>query len=237
MDEKIRKVQKAVLGAFADESKNFALSGGSALELYYLKHRFSVDLDFFSPKYDIKEIENLVSAFGRISNRKIKLESEFVAGDRARVRFYTIPLKGSLRPLKIDFVEDVLFESPKIKRFDGVPVYDVGNIYFQKLAAIGGTRQREDIIGRPVIEGNRQEARDAFDIYMLSRKVRPLGAFIKTVPRQMQRGVVQWYQTFSRRELKLGLLDLDIYDNKFDAKEMILYLESEVKKFIKEVLG
>jgi hypothetical protein len=45
-----------------------------------------------------------------------------------------------------------------------------------------------------------------------------------------------WYQTFSRQELKLGLLDLDIYEHKFDAKEMIIYLESQIKKFVKQVL-
>jgi hypothetical protein len=236
MDLKIRQAQERILRAFADKSENFALSGGSALELYYLKHRFSVDLDFFSPNYDVEEIEHLASVFGKSGGGKIRFESEFVSGDRARVRFYTMPVKGSNRLLKIDFVEDVLFESPRIKRFEGVPVYDVEHIYFQKIAAIAGTGQRHDSLGRPIIEGAREEARDAFDIYMLSKKIRPLHIFLKGVPRPMQRGVVQWYQTFSRGELKLGLLDLDIYDNKFDARDMIVYLESEIKKFIKQVL-
>lgn len=236
MDLKIREAQKKVLKVLAQKRRSFALSGGSALELYYLKHRFSVDLDFFSPKYNITEIEDLVSEFRKCSNGKIKLETEFVTSGLARVRFYTMPVKDSTRPLKIDFVEDVLFESPRIKRFDGVPVYDVEHIYFQKIAAIAGTRQRKDSLGRPVIEWGRQEARDAFDIYLLSKKIRPLHVFLQEVPRQMQRGAVQWYRTFSRGEIKLGLMDLDIYDNKFDAKKMIIYLESEIKEFIRQVL-
>lgn len=236
MDKKIREAQQKILRFFADKSRSFALSGGSALELYYLKHRFSVDLDFFSPKYDFAEIDGLVSEFGKSSGKKIELESEFIVSGRARVRFYTVPIRGSDRPLKIDFVEDVLFKAPKIRRFGGVPVYSVEHIYFQKIVAVAGIHSREDEVGRQIIEGGRREARDAFDIYMLSKKIRPLYIFLKDVPRQLQRGMIQWYQTFSREDLKLGLLDLDIYDDKFDAKEMIIYLESEIKEFVKQVL-
>ena len=236
MDLKIRKAQQKILKLFSNKRTGFALSGGSALELYYLKHRFSVDLDFFSPKYDLTEIDDLVSEFRKCSSGRIKLESEFITGSRARVRFYTVPIAGSVRPLKIDFVEDVLFTVPRIKRFEGVAVYSVEQIYFQKIAAVAGTRSERDDIGRQITEGGRLEARDAFDIYMLSKKIRPLHIFLQGVPRQLQRGTVCWYQTFSRREVKLGLLDLDIYDHKFDAKEMIIYLEAEINEFVKRVL-
>lgn len=47
MDRAIRKAQKDVLKVFAGKAKDFALAGGTALELYYLHHRFSADLDFF----------------------------------------------------------------------------------------------------------------------------------------------------------------------------------------------
>jgi predicted nucleotidyltransferase component of viral defense system len=49
MDKIIRQAQLEALRAFARTTKSFALSGGTALELFYLKHRFSRDLDFFSP--------------------------------------------------------------------------------------------------------------------------------------------------------------------------------------------
>ena len=52
----------------------------------------------------------------------------------------------------------------------------------------------------------------------------------------IQKGIVHWYQTFSRQELKLALLDLNIYDKKFDAKQMIIYLEDEIKEFVRQVL-
>jgi predicted nucleotidyltransferase component of viral defense system len=62
MKKKIRELQKKILDVFVKNTKNFALSGGTALELYYLNHRFSADLDFFSPQYKIKEIEDLIYA-------------------------------------------------------------------------------------------------------------------------------------------------------------------------------
>lgn len=233
MDKKIRKAQKDVLKIFSRHAKNFALSGGTALEIYYLKHRFSVDLDFFSPGYNIKEIDLLVKEFEKDLKTKIKFEHELKQADKARVRFYSMPVDGALRPLKIDFVEDVIFQEPHIENFEGVRVYAADNIYLQKLIAVTGTRPAVDEIGREILRG-RVEARDAFDIYMLSNKIEPLSVFLKRSPGHIQRGMVQWYRRFSRMDLKLALLDLDIYSDKFDPKEMIMYLEKEIEKFIRE---
>ena len=235
MDLRIRRAQKKILDIFSRRAGSFALAGGTALEFYYLYHRFSFDLDFFSPKYELNEIADLVAEFRKAAKSKIKLESEFIAGGRAKVRFYTLPVEGSARPLKIYFVEDTLFTKPVIKIFVGVPVYSAENIYIQKLVAIGGIQPEIDEIGRQWTQG-RREARDIFDLYMLSMKIKPLHIFLKNASGVIQKGIIHWYQTFSRQELKLALLDLDIYDKKFDAQEMIIYLENEIKQFIKQVL-
>lgn len=238
MDKKnagFKEIQKKFLLVFARKAKSFALCGGTALELYYLHHRSSVDLDFFSPKYDIKEIEAIILEFRKRIKCKIRLESEFVMNGRAKARFYTASIEGLSRRLKIDFVEEVIISRPGLRRFNGVPVYSAESIYFQKLAAITGGRMSEDELGRSLLQG-RNQARDVFDIYMLSKKVCPLSAFLKTAGGYMQKGMVRWYQTFSRQDLKLGLLDLEIYDKKFDSKEMIVYIESQIEKFVKEVI-
>lgn len=235
MDSKLRQTQQRILKVFSREAKDFALAGGTALELYYLHHRFSADLDFFSPKYNILEINKLVTAFKKNINKNVKLESEFIAAGKAKVRFYTIPVKGSSRPLKIDFVEDVLFDKPAIKKIKGLRVYSVENLYFQKITAISGQQPQIDEVGRIITEGRRQ-ARDTFDIYILSKEIKPLHIFLKDVPSQFQRGMVHWFRSFSRQELKLSLMDLDIYNKKFDSREMIAYLEKEIKQFIKEVV-
>lgn len=235
MDPAIRSAQKEILRIFARRPGRFALAGGTALELFYLHHRFSADLDFFSPDWNPSEIGCLVEAFQRDCHRRARLESELEAAGKARVRFYTMLMTGARRPLKIDFVEDVLFRKPVIRRKAGVPVYSVENIYLQKIAAIAGTGVRVDEVGREVSEG-RGEARDVFDLYMLSRNIRPLHRFLPQTPLPWQKGIVHWYRTFSRQELKLALMDMEIYDPKFDSRAMIRHLEEEIQQFIRAML-
>jgi predicted nucleotidyltransferase component of viral defense system len=235
VDKRLRDIQLKVLEVFSRRAGGFALAGGTALELYYLRHRFSADLDFFSPKFDLAGIERLISGLKESAGFKVSLESEFTAAGKAKVRFYSVSAPGHKRPLKVDFVEDVLFDRPKIKNIKGVPVYGVESIYEQKIAAITGTLVIEDDIGRQFSRG-RFEARDAFDLYVLSKKIKPLHIFLEKMLGQYQRGIVHWYRSFSRQDLKLGLLDLDIYDKQFDSRGMIRYLEDEIKEFVGGVL-
>lgn len=163
------------------------------------------------------------------------MESDLIAANRAKARFYTVPVKNSRRPLKIDFVEDVLIDQPEIREIEDVRVYSAENIYFHKIAAIAGTRVEFDETGRRFMEG-RGEARDVFDLYMLSEKIKPLHMFLRDVPAPWQKRMVHWYRTFSRQDLKLALIDLGIYDAKFSSSGMISRLESEIKEFMKEVV-
>ena len=236
IDPAIRKAQLKALKAFGQHSKSFALAGGTALELFYLKHRFSRDLDFFSPKYSLTEIEELVPKLSEAINAPFKLESEFITSDRhAKVRFYTAKIKRTDTVIKIDFVEDVDIIAPKFKKFDGIPVYAIKDIYFQKILTLTGRQLTQDEIGRDKATG-RQQTRDIVDIYYLSKNVEALHKFLKNLNRQHQRGVVQWYRSYSRQDLKLEIPDLDLYDDKLDASEVIRYLDAETKKFISEVL-
>lgn len=235
MDNLIRSKQIEILNIFAKESKTFALSGGTALELLYLKHRFSRDLDFFSPRYNLKEINSLVLRFNKYLNAKMELEEELITKDKAKIRSYIVKIRGSKFPLKIDFVEDVFFKRPVIKRFNNVPVYSAENIYYQKIMALTGTQLGMDTTGREVITG-RKEARDVFDIYCLSKMVCPLHKFIRGLSDIYKRGIVYWYRIYSRQDLKFGILDLDIYDKYFDLSKMINYFDKEIKEIINEDL-
>lgn len=235
MDVVIRNAQLKLLKIFARATKTFALSGGTALELFYLKHRFSRDLDFFSPRYNLKEIDSLISKFSGAVDEPINFENEFTTPDQAKVRFYAVKLKGTDAPLKIDFIEDVFFDKPLIKKFGIIPVYDIKNIYFQKIMALVGTRLMIDETGREITTG-RRAVRDIVDIYYLSKKFEALHTFMKKLNRQYQRGIIQWHRSYSRHEVKLGVLDLEIYDNNFDVSEMIRYLDAEMEKFMREVI-
>lgn len=231
VEAKIRAMQQKLLKLLAERKTSFALAGGTALELYYLHHRFSRDIDLFSANYNLKEISQLVSFLSKGLGKAIKLESQFTSSNHARVCFYVMQIERGL-PLKIDFVEDVLFPKPKIRKFRGVSVYDARQIYFQKIAAIVGTRIIHDDIGREM-PGGRGEIRDVIDLYYLSREIEPLHLFLNKMSREFKRAVIQWHHTFSRQEFKLGFLDFELYDKKLDSQQIINCLEGEIKKFLK----
>jgi predicted nucleotidyltransferase component of viral defense system len=233
MDKKIREAQLHLLDVFSKASRTFALAGGTALELFYLKHRFSRDLDFFSPKFDLIEIDELVSKFEEVLGKKIELDHESLIQGKAKLRFYTVKVKGTSVPLKIDFIEDVIFEKPRIRRFKGIPVYDVEEIYYQKILTLVGARLGVNDIGKEIITG-RGEARDVVDVYYLSKKICPLHKFVKRLPSLYKRGLIYWYRTYSRYDLKVACIDLDIYDKEFDILELIRHFDAEICKIVEE---
>jgi len=234
MDKTIRKAQLKILDVFSAFPSTFALSGGTALELFYLKHRFSKDLDFFSPKYNPFEINKLVAEFSKPLGKRLRLENELNVEGKARVRFYTVDIKKRT-PLKIDFIEDVIFKKPLIKRFNQIPVYDVKNIYHQKILTLIGTKLELDRVGRETITG-RREPRDIVDVYYLSKRICPLHKFIKKFPSYYRRGLIYWYRTYSRYNFKVEALELDIYDKEFDTSEVIRHLDKEIEKIVEEVI-
>jgi len=81
-----------------------------------------------------------------------------------------------------------------------VPVYSVENIYYQKIIAVSGTIPEVDVIGRQIVVG-RRKARDIFDIYKLSKEVKPLAEFLKDIPLSFQRGTIHWYRTFFTKRI------------------------------------
>lgn len=163
MDVKIRNAQYDVLAAFTEKAGTFSLAGGTALELYCLHHRFSRNLDFFSPVYNVSEIDRLLPAIRKETGTTPKLESELSVAGKAEVRFYTMPIRGSKRP--------------------------------------------------------------------------PLHLFLKTISPVWRKGLVHWYQTFSRHDFKLSLLDLEMYDQPIESRRVIRHLDGEIQKFINEVVN
>lgn len=236
MDKAIVEIQSKVLQTVSgDENFGFALAGGTALERYYLHHRLSRDLDFFSPRYDPAGAERSIKKIEEQTGCRAKKEQELFSENRARAIFYSLTGKGLKRPLKVDFVEDVLINKATIARIDGVPVYGVRDIYFHKIAAVAGTGERRDATGRVLATG-RDEPRDAFDLYVLSTRIEPMGSFLQTIPSMYQKSFIRWVRTYSRMDLKIGLLDLDICLEGFDAREMIRHFDDQAEKFIKALV-
>jgi hypothetical protein len=212
----------------------FALAGGTALERFYLHHRVSRDLDYFSTRFNRREVVACIARVTKALGYSISAPGEFVADRRARVIWYMATYAHGQPPLKIDFVEDIVVERPRIRRIEGISVYDVADIYFHKIAALSGTYDAHDPAGRTIATG-RNEPRDAFDIYMLSLRVRPLHQFLQQVPRAYQRRFIQWVRSYSRLDMKLGLLDLEIHIEKFDPRDLIVHIDKEAARFVEEI--
>jgi hypothetical protein len=146
---KLYQIQDKILSALKPVLTTFYLTGGTALGRFYLNHRFSEDLDFFSNKSDtfnssVKDIERvLINNFAVITHQSVVYE-DFV-------RYY---IEDGETVLKIEFVNDIAYRC-------GVPnEYEYGlidtplNILTNKLTAIVG----------------RDEPKDVFDLYALAKQ-------------------------------------------------------------------
>jgi len=119
--------QNAVLKSLTNKIDDFYLAGGTALSLFYFQHRASIDLDFFTPKFSYKRIDEIVAHLKTTLGKGIELAAQSLERDRARVVVYYIYFtQRSTR--KIDFIEDVfgLIKEPKI--VDGIKVLSLEDI-------------------------------------------------------------------------------------------------------------
>ncbi|OGL17199.1 MAG: hypothetical protein A3K12_00970 [Candidatus Rokubacteria bacterium RIFCSPLOWO2_12_FULL_71_19] len=146
--------QRRFLEAFFESQQEpdpFYLSGGTALAAYYLYHRYSDDLDFFT-----RDRSNLEPSAHReqleraLTRSSLHIESSVRRGDHVQ---YLLAGDRGERPLtKIEFV----FDTPRYlvapERHDGVFVDGVLAIAVNKLTALG-----------------RREPKDYVDLYEIVR--------------------------------------------------------------------
>ena len=118
----------------------FYLTGGTALGRFYLNHRFSEDLDFFTnanPQYlrYMAEVKKRISSQFEINTQQSLFSEDFT-------RLFIIKDDISL---KIEFVNDVVYYpgNPEVYRYGNIdtPL----NILSNKLSAIVGRDEPKDI--------------------------------------------------------------------------------------------
>jgi len=138
-------IQKKVLDLFKESNLNgkFYWTGGTMLSFVYLKHRLSVDLDFFSEtsfNYNdvIGFVNNLkaVLKLSKVEGKKIFDRYEFFLTNSENVRlefvFYNFP---TLKPRKkwegifIDSLDDIA-ANKTMAFFDRNDVKDLFDVYF-----------------------------------------------------------------------------------------------------------
>jgi len=146
----LSELQKIFIKEFAKTkySDIFYLSAGTALSYYYLKHRISDDLDFFTKEDEIP-IE-LVYTLYEISKNMNK-DFEFKKVTRSYICFYI----KHVHPLRIDFIKEDYKHTGEIF-FDK----ELG-VYYDNIEEIGAKK----LIS--IIE--RTDIKDFVDIYFLEK--------------------------------------------------------------------
>lgn len=230
--EKVLKERDRVLKILADKMDGFYLAGGTALSLFYFQHRDSYDLDFFTKDFSKVKIERVVFSLADEIGRVIELKGEQLQKDRARILVFSIKIDNS-SPLKLDFVEDVFNILSPFKKVDGIDVLSLEDIYIRKIFAACGSISKVDGIGREISIGGRQEARDLFDLFYLSKTFMPLSDFaFKHCNATQRASIVVWQKTYDRFEMKCGLNEIKT-DKEITYQEMEKHLDKEIEKMIK----
>lgn len=229
--ENVIEIRGRVLKKLANKLEDFYLAGGTALSLFYFHHRESYDLDFFSRSFSRAKIETLISELAKDMGMEIELLGEQNEQGFARMLVFSLKI-GQNSSLKIDFVEDLYKLLEPLREVDGIPVLSIQDIYFRKILTACGSIRTLDTIGRRLFVGGRQEAKDFFDLYFLSKTFMPLSNFVNQYYRQPQReSVIIWYRTYDRFEMKAGLPEI-ITDKQVPFQEIERHFKKEIEKII-----
>ena len=219
--------QKRITKLVIDNFKNYYLTGGTALS-FYLNHRFSEDLDFFTQDYKKGDSDKIMRFI------KQKTGFEFEHGEErdnpkfVPMKIFYLGIKGE-EVLKIDFIQDYAENIEDIKN----GLHSIKDIYYRKLISAVGLGEKESELGRLVPTG-RQETKDLYDIYCLSTKFEPLSEFFfEYFSYDKAERLIIWYKTFNRTNLKFELLDL--VEN-IDVQKILKALDDEILKKIPDKL-
>lgn len=215
----IKKWQKKITEMVTEEFDDYYLTGGTALS-FYLNHRFSEDLDFFSQKYRNEDPNRIMDFINKKTGFEFKLEAEQNSPGLIPMKVYFLELKKNC-VLKIDFVQDFEKNIEKTKK----GLQSIKDIYYRKIMAAIGETTKQDVVGR-IIHAGRQSVKDLFDIYCLSKSYRALSKFFfEYFSYDKLESLIGWYKGFSRTDLKIELLDLVPEVN---TVQVIKYLDSEI---------
>jgi len=232
----IIKWQENTLKALADKANDYCLGGGTALSKVYFHHRLSFDLDFFTLEFSRSKIAALMEFLSEALGEKIELTKEQAGKNKVRVMVFSVILTKK-ESMKIDFIEDYIKRLKAPRTVDGINVFSLEDIYLRKVYAVAGTVEAVDITGRAISLGGRQEAKDFFDLYFLSHTFMNLSEFsFKYCSITMQEALVRWFRTYSRMEIKTGLLELKT-KNKIDYRDMESHFKQEIGRLLEKQIG
>lgn len=237
MDEiTVTKTQETILKSLAGKMDNFYLAGGTALSLFHLNHRFSEDLDFFTQKFNSAEVKKIADYLKESLKGNIELGGQNPPGKGVEHMHYDFELSAGL-VIRLDFVQDVFTLIQPTESKNGIQVLSVEDIYLRKIYAVSGFRTGHDETGRAQFIGGRQDAKDLFDIYYLSREIMNLADFVEKYCNQaLKEGVIRWFNTFPRQEMKEGLSFIKT-TKAIEFRDIDRQLKIEIDRILEREIG
>ncbi|MEK6815835.1 MAG: nucleotidyl transferase AbiEii/AbiGii toxin family protein [Nitrospirota bacterium] len=147
--EVLSPFQKKVLSVFSsiEESRAFHMTGGTALAAFFLGHRLSEDIDFFTPD------EHLISVLAEKFKNALLSVGIQVSEIRNFRSFWEAVLTQGGESIKVQLGYDSPFTLSDFVEELGLKVHSLQDIAAGKLLALYG----------------RAEERDFIDIYLLAR--------------------------------------------------------------------
>ena len=119
-----------------DLKKDFYLTGGTALSAFFLKHRLSDDLDFFTHATSVEAVERLIEDAFANAGFDVKKERSSPSYRRYRIN----------RELQVDVVKDVDFRIGSPELHKNFMVDNLKNIAVNKVLAIYGRLDAKDYV-------------------------------------------------------------------------------------------
>jgi len=143
--EILSSIQKKILHclSFLPDREAFYLTGGTALSAFFLKHRKSRDLDFFTP------VENLILPFSQRLEVSLIKENLRVQRLRGFHSFVELSVNSEDDSTAVHFGLDSLFrfEQPSdIEEIPGVRIDSLIDLATNKLLALFGRAELRDFI-------------------------------------------------------------------------------------------
>lgn len=196
MPKILTSLQEKFLHAFfqLEVSKEFFLTGGTALAEYHLQHRYSEDLDLFTVSEEaFRTIDNHIPELLR--SLQLQVVSHRRIGDFSG---YILQGANTAERLKIDLVRDINVQFGTQKKVGAVIIDNLENIAANKIGAILGRTEVKDFVDlyfliqekhttleKAIVMGKEKDLgvekfilaglfRQADDFKMLPRMIKPL---------------------------------------------------------------
>lgn len=181
--------QQRILTAIghSDLAPSFYLTGGTALAVYHLQHRYSEDLDFFA---DEREAMTGVTSIASEIAHELDAQIEFTRAFPTFVETFLISQAGER--VKIDFAFDTPFRlQPTITDpAYGIRLDNLTDMASNKLAALFG----------------RSESKDFVDVYFICQELMPFATLFEQAKEKHVGMTHYWLALAMRNVLKVQFL-------------------------------